>query len=205
MWMIFILQMIATVVIFERIYVLFFKRKKISDNILEQVDSDIRQGDFHKAIGRLKPFLSESYEAQLYVGALDQFQKWAGPTEIGFRLQEILIKAQQDLENRISWLPVMANLSTLLGLLGTIVGLIQSFVGVSQMSLAQKNLFLAQGISLAMNTTAYGLILGILILATYAFLNNSFNQQMAKLHQRAYHILSQLGVQNQNVVLLKTK
>ncbi|MEZ4872071.1 MAG: MotA/TolQ/ExbB proton channel family protein [Bdellovibrionales bacterium] len=50
-------------------------------------------------------------------------------------------------------------MGTLLGLLGTIVGLIAAFASVSDP--VEKSVMLTKGISMAMNTTAYGLIMAI--------------------------------------------
>lgn len=74
------------------------------------------------------------------------------------------------LENRLPYLQLAANLSTLFGLLGTIQGLIQSFSAVSAADPAQKAEVLSKGIALAMNTTALGLFSAITIMMVHAFL-----------------------------------
>ena len=70
-------------------------------------------------------------------------------------------------EKRLGFLQVIANISTLFGLLGTIQGLIQSFAAVASADPAQKAELLASGISKAMNTTALGLISAISICLLY--------------------------------------
>src|SRR5690606_23148052 len=72
--------------------------------------------------------------------------------------------------NRLPYLSLAANLSTLFGLLGTIQGLIQSFSAVSAADPAQKAEVLAKGIAVAMNTTALGLFSAITITMMHAFL-----------------------------------
>lgn len=74
------------------------------------------------------------------------------------------------LEQRIPYLQLAANLSTLFGLLGTIQGLIQSFSAVSAADPTQKAEVLAKGIAVAMNTTALGLLAAITIMMIHAFL-----------------------------------
>lgn len=74
------------------------------------------------------------------------------------------------IEQRIPYLQLAANLSTLFGLLGTIQGLIQSFSAVSAADPTQKAEVLARGIAVAMNTTALGLLAAISIMMIHAFL-----------------------------------
>ncbi len=73
-------------------------------------------------------------------------------------------------EKRIHYLSMIANVATLMGLLGTIVGLMQAFQAVAGADPSQKAALLARGISMAMNTTAYGLVVAIPCMAAYAFL-----------------------------------
>jgi len=74
------------------------------------------------------------------------------------------------LSRRLSYLSMLANTCTLLGLLGTIFGLITAFSAVSASDPAQRGAFLAAGISEAMNTTAFGLLVAIPTLLIHGFL-----------------------------------
>ncbi len=65
---------------------------------------------------------------------------------------------------------MLANVSTLLGLLGTIIGLIAAFAGVAAADPAKKQQMLATGISVAMNTTAYGLMVAIPCMLSHSML-----------------------------------
>jgi biopolymer transport protein ExbB/TolQ len=64
----------------------------------------------------------------------------------------------------------VANVATLLGLLGTIVGLIQAFSALESAAPDARAAALAKGISVAMNTTAFGLIVAIPCMAAAMFL-----------------------------------
>ena len=68
------------------------------------------------------------------------------------------------------YLAVIANVATLLGLLGTIFGLIGAFAAVAQADPTQKQAMLASGISIAMNTTAFGLITAIPCMMVHGYL-----------------------------------
>lgn len=65
------------------------------------------------------------------------------------------------LEKRLNYLALIANVATLLGLLGTITGLIHSFQAIALADASQRQAILSNGISEAMNCTAFGLIVAI--------------------------------------------
>jgi biopolymer transport protein ExbB/TolQ len=74
----------------------------------------------------------------------------------------------------VEYLALYANLAMLCGLFGTIVGLIKSFgsVGAESVDPSQKARILADGISEAMNCTAFGLLTAIVAVVGYAILGN---------------------------------
>lgn len=74
-------------------------------------------------------------------------------------------------ENKLNYLQLIANISTLFGLLGTIQGLIESFAAVASADPAQKSELLAMGIAKAMNTTFLGLLSAISIMMLHSFLS----------------------------------
>lgn len=74
------------------------------------------------------------------------------------------------LSRRLPYLNMLANVSTLLGLLGTIFGLITAFSAVDAADPSQRSAFLARGISEALNTTAFGLIVAVPTLLLHGFL-----------------------------------
>lgn len=87
-------------------------------------------------------------------------------------MSEGMLETMPQLENRIGYLAVLANVATLLGLLGTIIGLISAFTAVAVADPAEKSTLLSQSISVAMNTTAFGLIAAIPLLVLHALLQN---------------------------------
>ncbi len=76
------------------------------------------------------------------------------------------------LEKRTHYLATFANIATLLGLLGTIIGLIKAFTAVSHADPAEKADLLSASISVAMNTTAFGLMVAIPLLLVYTVLQS---------------------------------
>jgi biopolymer transport protein ExbB len=70
------------------------------------------------------------------------------------------------LEKRTPYVALFASIATLLGLLGTIMGLIEAFTAVANANPAEKADLLSASISVAMNTTAFGLMVAIPLLIT---------------------------------------
>lgn len=92
------------------------------------------------------------------------------PEQVQNAIDATALEVIPKIEQRLSYLQLAANLSTLFGLLGTIQGLIASFSAVSAADPTQKAEILARGIAVAMNTTALGLLSAITIMMVHAFL-----------------------------------
>lgn len=85
-------------------------------------------------------------------------------------MEEGIMETMPDLEQRTHYLATFANIATLLGLLGTIIGLIQAFTAVAGADPAEKADLLSASISVAMNTTAFGLVAAIPLILIHSFL-----------------------------------
>jgi len=94
-----------------------------------------------------------------------------------------MLEVLPPLERRTSYLPILANVATLLGLLGTIIGVIQAFAAVSAADPSQKATLLAHGISVALNMTAFGLIVAVPLILSYAFLQSGTTKIIDSLDQ----------------------
>ncbi len=93
------------------------------------------------------------------------------PEQIQNAIDATALEVIPKLEQRLSYLSLCANLSTLFGLLGTIQGLIQSFAGLSAADPTQKAEILSSGLAVAMYTTALGLGSAIVIMVFHALLS----------------------------------
>ncbi|MEQ5833955.1 MotA/TolQ/ExbB proton channel family protein [Marinobacter sp. NFXS9] len=96
--------------------------------------------------------------------------------DIEYAMEEGLMEVLPRLEKRTQYLATLANVSTLLGLLGTIIGLIAAFTAVANADPAEKATLLSQSISVAMNTTAFGLMAAIPLLLFHALLQTRTNE-----------------------------
>ena len=85
-------------------------------------------------------------------------------------MEEGMMEVMPELEQRTHYLATYANIATLLGLLGTIIGLIDAFTAVASADPAEKADLLSASISVAMNTTAFGLVAAIPLILMHSFL-----------------------------------
>lgn len=108
-------------------------------------------------------------------------------------LEASILETVPKIERRLSYLALAANLSTLLGLLGTIQGLIQSFAAVAQAEASQKAQLLAEGIAVAMNTTALGLISAISLMVVHSFLMARGEKMIQEIEENSVKLLDLLA------------
>jgi biopolymer transport protein ExbB/TolQ len=108
-------------------------------------------------------------------------------------LEASILETVPKIEKRLSYLALAANLSTLLGLLGTIQGLIQSFAAVAQAEASQKAQLLAEGIAVAMNTTALGLISAISLMVVHSVLMNRGEKMIQEIEENSVKLLDLLS------------
>ena len=92
--------------------------------------------------------------------------------DIEIAMEESLMEIVPRLEKRTPYVALASSIATLLGLLGTIMGLIQAFTAVANANPAEKADLLSASISVAMNTTAFGLMVAIPLLIIHAVLTS---------------------------------
>jgi biopolymer transport protein ExbB len=92
--------------------------------------------------------------------------------DIEIAMEESMMEIVPRLEKRTPYVALASSIATLLGLLGTIVGLIDAFTAVANANPAEKADLLSASISVAMNTTAFGLMVAIPLLIVHAVLTS---------------------------------
>ncbi len=108
-------------------------------------------------------------------------------------MEEGMMEALPDLEQRTHYLATFANIATLLGLLGTIIGLINAFTAVASADPAEKADLLSASISIAMNTTAFGLVAAIPLILIHSFLVAKTTKLVDNLEMAAVKCLNLLS------------
>ncbi|MCU0939013.1 MAG: MotA/TolQ/ExbB proton channel family protein [Burkholderiaceae bacterium] len=90
--------------------------------------------------------------------------------DVDAAMEEGMMEIVPRLEKRTHYIATFANVITLVGLLGTIIGLIKAFTAVANVNPAEKAEMLSASISIAMNNTAFALMVAIPFLLIHAFL-----------------------------------
>lgn len=121
---------------------------------------------------------------------LDMMKVSKQRADIENSMNEGMLEAVPHLEQRTGYLAVLANIATLLGLLGTIVGLISAFRAVANVDPALKSEMLSISISVAMNTTAFGLIAAIPLLILHSVLQNKTTSIISSIQMSAVKFLN---------------
>jgi biopolymer transport protein ExbB len=121
--------------------------------------------------------------------------------EVQAAMDEAALREIPRIAKRTGYLALLANLSMLSGLLGTVSGLIRSFGAVSGESVdpSQKARILAEGISEAMNCTAFGLIVAIIGLVGYALLNGKTQVLEDDINEASVQVLNLVVTNRQKV------
>ena len=95
-----------------------------------------------------------------------------GEVEIQNAVEEATLEVIPFIQKRTSTLQAVANIATMLGLLGTIIGMIGAFNALASVAADKRQEALGLNIAIAMNTTAFGLIVAIPCIAAHVFLTN---------------------------------
>lgn len=105
-----------------------------------------------------------------------------------------LMEHTPKLTYHLNYISLVANTSTLIGLLGTIQGLIMSFAAVGNSDVSNKAAALANGIAKAMNTTAFGLISAISIMVLHTVLTSKAIRMNDKVEEISGKLIDLLSV-----------
>lgn len=119
----------------------------------------------------------------------------AKPEQIQNAIDATALEVIPKVELRLNYLQLIANISTLFGLLGTIQGLIASFAAVAAADPTQKAELLAKGISQAMNTTFLGLLVAITIMIIHAFLSSKSEKIINEIDEYSVKLMDILNTE----------
>jgi biopolymer transport protein ExbB len=110
--------------------------------------------------------------------------------DIEIAMEESMMEIIPQLEKRTPYVALASSIATLLGLLGTIMGLISAFTAVANANPAEKADLLSASISVAMNTTAFGLMVAIPLLITSSILTAKTGQIVDSLEMASVKALN---------------
>ena len=101
------------------------------------------------------------------------------------KISEKAADIKLDLERNLNMLGIIASISPLLGLLGTVVGMITVFANINLLGTSSNADFLASGISEALITTAFGLIVAVPGLVFYRMFQHKVDKLMINLQNQS--------------------
>ena len=133
---------------------------------------------------------SKAAIAQIMTYGLNRVRSARRREDVEQAMEESLMEVMPRLEKRTHYLATFANIATLLGLLGTIVGLISAFTAVATANPAEKADLLSASISVAMNTTAFGLIVAIPLLLVHTLLQTKTTEIIDSLEMASVKFLN---------------
>ncbi len=113
--------------------------------------------------------------------------------DIEIAMEESMMEIIPQLEKRTPYVALLSNIATLLGLLGTIMGLIEAFTAVANANPAEKADLLSASISVAMNTTAFGLMAAIPLLLFHAKIMSTTGQIVDSLEMASVKALNNIS------------
>lgn len=168
MWVIAAVSVICFAMIVERVYFIVFKYNMNARGFMSAVQQNIMQNNIDGAIQNCNA-AGNAAVAHVIKAGLTRANK--SELEIQNAIEEATLEVVPNILKNLPTIAALANIATLLGLLGTIVGLIGAFEALKGAQPDQRQEMLASGIALAMNTTAFGLIVAIPTLFIHAILS----------------------------------
>lgn len=177
MWPLLFMGIISVSIFLERLLYIIYtgvNSEKIRNLVLDILNS--REGDTGEILQKIQnsfPSKIEKNEALIFLKTL--LENISFDDAYFQRLGEELIER---LQKRISLLLFNAQMAPLLGLLGTVSGMIQAFKDISGAGEKLSPLVVAEGIWIALITTAFGLIVAIMSYTFHYFLSRIIEKRI---------------------------
>src|SRR3970040_1277565 len=165
MYPILIVFAVGTAIAIER-YITLTRVRRRNESMWSKLQPALADGNFEKA--REMTSKDDSTVSRLLAMGLARQGAVRRREDIEIAMEESMMEIIPQLEKRTPYVALASSIATLLGLLGTIMGLIQAFTAVANANPAEKADLLSASISVAMNTTAVGLIAAIPLLLFHA-------------------------------------
>lgn len=176
--------------IIERTIALYLNYKEAPKDFRKNILGFIAQGDFKAAQDYIDMSAGNTSLGKITSIACKMRSAGAGDEALQARMDEQLSKEIGSYDRRTGFLAMFGNVATLFGLLGTVTGLISSFAGVAAASPVERANLLSQGISEALNSTAFGLVAAIPALVAFAVFQNKTERIIGAITEQAselYH------------------
>lgn len=168
MWTICVVSVFCVALLVERIYYIIVKFNTNARQLMGTVQRNILANNLDGAI-QVCNAAGTAAVAQVIKAGLGRANK--SELEIQNAFEEASLEIVPMVTKNLPALASLANIATLLGLLGTIIGLIDAFAALEDAAPDERQQKLSAGIAIAMNTTAFGLIVAIPTLVCHIVLS----------------------------------
>lgn len=186
MWTILFLAFAIIGVIIERVWFLFFKCGTSSGSFMEGLSRYLKQGEYDKALK-----YSASLTTPLARGVTAILKnRGKSSKQVQKGVDEVFLTEAPRVTRNISIIQIMANISTMLGLTGTIFGLMMAFDAIANVPAAQRAQALATGISIAMSTTLFGLLVAVPALLCQGILSQKSDKIMEEMDEKTAKLVN---------------
>lgn len=192
-WMMYVIlgvSIAGATVFIERGLDLYLRLRLNSASFLTSVLGHVEGRRFRQAVDACKVGSAHPVVAVVRAGLMRANRR---APEIERAMEKEMIAALPRLNKRVALLGFLANSCTLLGLLGTIFGLITAFSGVSEASAAERQAVLSSGISQAMYTTAFGIVVAVPLLFFHHLLTARQEEVMTEMEGGATSLMVALS------------
>lgn len=166
MYPILAVAIVGLAIFMERLYMIVFRSKINGRAFIERVIQLVRAGKVEDAI----KLCAQSNAVLPDMGLLILRSRSRDEADLQNVADAAALSVLPRLTRRLHYLPMLANVATLVGLLGTIFGLREAFAGVSQAEAAERSAALAAGIAIALNATGFGLLVAVPLTVAHAYL-----------------------------------
>lgn len=187
----------ALAIAVERMYYVMFRANINGTAFMAQVQKLIMANNIDRAIKLCNAEPNAALPRVLKAGLTRANRS---EVEIQNAVDEAVLEVFPLLNKRTGYLPMLANVATLTGLLGTIQGLIVAFKAVATASAESKQTLLAAGISTAMYTTAGGLVVAIPTLVLHSIIAARTTKIMDDVDQFALKTVNLLGARRRGTL-----
>ena len=195
MWVILLASISGLAVIIEKMYTFLSKEKKLSENEKNQLYKALRTGNKEEILKLCKDKTdSVSKSVTKIVSNMDiNFDELDNSHRqvIEGIISESILEQTTELEKGMSLLGTVVNAAPQLGLLGTVTGMIAAFSALTRKGTSTAKI-VAGGMSEALYTTAFGLIVAIPALVFYNYFNRRIDVIVAEMERAALQFLSRV-------------
>ncbi|HLA90385.1 MAG TPA: MotA/TolQ/ExbB proton channel family protein [Gemmatimonadaceae bacterium] len=189
MHVILVLAVLGLGVFLERAWVIITNSKGSDRAFIEKVVVLARAGKTDEAVR-----LCHSHKtAMTYIGELVLRSPSRSESDLQNAADAASVASLPTLTRRLHYLPMLANVATLCGLLGTIFGLREAFGSVALVSAAERSGKLASGIAIALNATGFGLMVAIPLSLAHAWLTSRAERLIERADEFSVRLITALS------------